>query len=257
MPKSLVVAVRRCVLPLFLLGGLLQAALATDLSVWSAGATKPPMEELVASFQASTGHKLTVDYAPVGVLLRRLAAGGRPDVLLVSAEVVAEVERQNWAVAGSAVPVGSVGIGLAVKAGAARPDISSPDALRQTLLNAKSITYMDPQKGTSGKHFAAVLEQLGIASQVQAKTKLGDVGFVVEPVAKGEIEIGIQQITEILPVQGAVLLGPLPGSLQKITTYSALLGAGAQAKPVAADFIRYLQTPQATVVFERTGFKRP
>ena len=158
---------------------------------------------------------------------------------------------------GSAVPVGSVGIGVAVKAGAARPDISSPEALRQTLLQARSITYMDPQKGTSGKHFAAVLEQLGIASQMQSKTRLGDVGFVVEPVAKGEIEIGIQQITEILPVQGAVLLGPLPGSLQKITTYSALLGAGAQAKPAAADLIRYLQTPQATVVFERTGFKRP
>lgn len=257
MPKSLVVALRRCILPLCFLWGAVPPAWAADLTVWSAGATKPPMEELVAGFQASTGHKLTVDYAPVGVLLRRLAAGGRPDVLLVSAEVVAEVERQNWAVAGSAVPVGSVGIGLAVKAGAARPDISSPEALRQTLLSAQSITYMDPQKGTSGKHFAAVLEQLGIANQMQAKTKLGDVGFVVEPVAKGEIEIGIQQITEILPVQGAVLLGPLPGSLQKITTYSALLGAGAQAKPAAADFIRYLQTPQATVVFERTGFKRP
>jgi molybdate transport system substrate-binding protein len=261
MPKSLVVSrrgmTRRCIMPLLVLWGCAQAATAAELSVWSAGATKPPMEELVAGFQASTGHKLSVDYAPVGVLLRRLAGGGRPDVLLVSAEVVAEVERQNWAVAGSAVPVGSVGIGLAVKAGAARPDISSPDALRQTLLNAKSITYMDPQKGTSGKHFAAVLEQLGIASQVQAKTKLGDVGFVVEPVAKGEIEIGIQQVTEILPVQGAVLLGPLPGGLQKITTYSALLGAGAQAKPAASEFMRYLQTSQATEVFERTGFKRP
>jgi molybdate transport system substrate-binding protein len=261
MPKSLVVSrrsmTRRCILPLLLLWGCAQAATAAELSVWSAGATKPPMEELVSRFQASTGHKLSVDYAPVGVLLRRLAAGGRPDVLLVSAEVVAEVERQNWAVVGSAVPVGSVGIGVAVKAGATQPDISSPEALRQTLLNAQSITYMDPQKGTSGKHFAAVLEQLGIASQMQAKTKLGDVGFVVEPVAKGEIEIGIQQITEILPVQGAVLVGPLPGGLQKITTYSALLGTGAQAQPAAAEFIRYLQTPQAIGVFERTGFKRP
>ena len=178
-------------------------------------------------------------------------------MLLVSAEVVAEVERQGWAVVGSAVPVGSVGIGVAVKAGAARPDISSPEALRQTLLQAQSITYMDPQKGTSGKHFAAVLEQLGIARPMQAKTRLGDVGFVVEPVAKGEIEIGIQQITEILPVQGVVLLGPLPGNLQKITTYSALLGTPAQAQPAAADFIRHLLSPQATAVFERTGFKRP
>ena len=98
--------------------------------------------------------------------------------------------------------MGNVGIEVAVKAGAAPADISSPDALHQTLLNAKSITCMDPQKGTRGKHFAAVLTQLGIASQVQAKTSLGDVGFVVEPVAKGEI--GIQQITDILPVQDAL-----------------------------------------------------
>lgn len=257
MPRLLMVFLRRCVLlwGLFCLGG--SSAFAADLVVWSAGATKPPMQTLVADYQTATGHTLTVDYAPVGVLLRRLAAGGRPDVLLVSAEVVAEVERQNWTVAGSAVPVGSVGIGVAVKAGAVQPDISSPDALRQTLLRAQSITYMDPQKGTSGKHFASVLEQLGIASQMQAKTTLGDVGFVVEPVARGDIEIGIQQITEILPVQGAVLVGPLPDSLQKITTYTALLGAGAQAKPAAAAFIRHLQTPEATRVFERTGFKRP
>lgn len=254
MPKSLVVVSRRCILPL-LLWGVSQAALAAELTVWSAGAAKPPMEPLVASFEASSGHKLNVDYAPVGVLLRRLAAGGRPDVLLVSAEVVADVERQGWAVPGSAVPVGSVGIGVAVKAGAARPDIASPEALRQALLQAKSITYMDPQKGTSGKHFAGVLQSLGIAEQVKSKTTLGDVGFVVEPVAKGEIEIGIQQITEILPVKGAVLVGPLPGGLQKITTYSALLGVSAQ--PAAAEFIRYLQTPQAVQVFERTGFKKP
>ena len=96
------------------------------------------------------------------------------------------------------------------------PDISTPDALRQTLLNAKSITYMDPTKGTSGKHFASVLDQLGIADQMRAKTTLGDVGFVVEPVARGDLELGIQQITEILPVKGAKLVGPLPDALQKV-----------------------------------------
>jgi molybdate transport system substrate-binding protein len=257
MPKSMVVFWGKNVLLWCLLWVGSSSAWAAELLIWSAGATKPPVQELVLAFQASTGHKLSVDYAPVGVLMRRLAAGGRPDVLLVSAEVVSEVERQQWAVAKSAVPVGNVGIGVAVKSGAALPDISSADALRQTLLNAKSITYMDPQKGTSGKHFSGVLERLGIAQQVKTKTTLGDVGFVVEPVARGDIEIGIQQITEILPVQGAVLLGPLPGELQKITTYSVLLGVGAQDKPAAAEFIRFLQTPQATLVFERTGFKKP
>lgn len=248
---------RQCLLLGSLLWACCPGAGAVELTVWSAGAVKPAMEELVSGFQSATGHRLAVDYAPVGVLLRRLSAGGRPDVLLLSAEVVSEVERQNWVVPASAVAVGSVGVGVAVKAGAARPDISTPDALRQTLLAAKSITYMDPQKGTSGKHFAGVLEQLGIAQQVQAKTTLGDVGFVVEPVARGDIEIGVQQITEILPVHGAVLVGPLPASLQKITTYAVLLGAGAKDQPAASEFIRYLQTPQAGGVFERVGFKRP
>jgi len=248
---------RQCLASVGLLCVLLPAAGAAELTVWSAGAVKPAMQELVSGFQSASGHRLNVDYAPVGVLLRRLSAGGRPGVLLVSAEVVAEVERQNWVVASSAVPVGSVGVGVAVKAGAAKPDISTPDALRQTLLNAKSITYMDPQKGTSGKHFAGVLEQLGIAQQVKPKTTLGDVGFVVEPVARGDIEMGIQQITEILPVEGAVLVGPLPTELQKITTYSVLLGKGAEGSAAASEFIRYLQTPQAALVFERVGFKRP
>lgn len=147
-----------------------------------------------------------------------------------------------------------MGVGVAVKQGTALPDVSTPEALRQTLLRAKSITYMDPQKGTSGKHFATVLEQLGIAEQVKTKTTLGDVGYVLEPVARGDIELGVQQITEILPVNGAVLVGPLPASLQKITTYSVLLGAKAGDNKLAQDFNRFLQTPQAAQVFKRKGF---
>ena len=230
------------------------ASQAKELVVWSAGATKPPMEELIPEFQKLTGQSVQVQYAPVGVWMRRLADGGQPDVLILSADVVNEVESKGWAVAGSAKPLGSVGVGVAVKQGTALPDVSTPEALRQTLLRAKSITYMDPQKGTSGKHFAGVLEQLGIAEQVKAKTTLGDVGYVLEPVARGDIELGVQQITEILPVNGAVLVGPLPASLQKITTYSVLLGAKARDNTLAQDFNRFLQTPQAAQVFKSKGF---
>jgi molybdate transport system substrate-binding protein len=102
-----------------------------------------------------------------------------------------------------------------------------------------------------------VLEQLGIADQVKAKTKLGDIGYVLEPVARGEIEIGIQQITEILPVQGAVLVGPLPPSLQKTTTYVVLQATQAKDKATAVEFMRYLQTPASASVFERKGFSKP
>ncbi len=227
---------------------------AGSLVVWSAGAVKPPLEELVPAFQKLTGMSLDVQYAPVGVLVRRLAEGGRPDVLVLSTDVVNEVQSKGWVLVGSATPLGSVGVGVAVKQGAALPDISTPEALRETILRAKSITYMDPQKGTSGKHFASVLEQLGISEQVKSKTTLGDVGYVLEPVAHGDIELGVQQITEILPVKGATLVGPLPLSLQKITTYSVLIGVKAIDNPSASEFSRFLLTPQAALIFKSKGF---
>lgn len=230
---------------------------AADLLVWSAGAARPPLEALVLEFQKMSRKTLEVEYAPVGVLLRRLAEGGRPDVLVVSAEAVGEVERKSWTVAGSALALGSVGVGVAVKEGAPLPDISTPDALRKALLEARSITYMDPQKGTSGKHFAGVLDQLGITQQVKAKTTLGDIGFVVEPVARGDIELGVQQITEILPVKGVRLVGPLPASLQKITTYSIMIGAQAKDPPVAQALIGFLTSARAAAAFREKGFSVP
>lgn len=227
---------------------------AAGLLVWSAGAVKPPLEELVPEFQKATGMQLDVQYAPVGVLMRRLAEGNAPDVLILSADVVKEVENKGWVAVSSATPLGSVGVGVAVKQGAPMPDISTPEALRHALLAAKSVTYMDPQKGTSGKHFAGVLDQLGIAEQIRPKTTLGDVGYVLEPVARGEIELGVQQITEILPVKGAVLLGPLPGSLQKVTTYSIMPTSKAGHSAAFIQFRQFLQTSEAKTVFKLKGF---
>ena len=227
---------------------------AADLRIWSAGAVKPALEELAPAFQKSTGIPLDVQYAPVGVLMRRLAEGNAPDVLILSVDVVKEVEDKGWVPAGSASALGSVGVGVAVKQGDAMPDVSTPDALRKALLAAKSVTYMDPQKGTSGKHFAAVLEQLGIAEQIRPKTTLGDVGYVLEPVARGEIELGVQQITEILPVKGAVLVGPLPASLQKVTTYSIMPTAKTGHSAAALQLRQFLQTAEAKAVFRLKGF---
>lgn len=227
---------------------------AAELVVWSAGAVKPALEVLAPQFEKTSGIELKLQYAPVGVLMRRLAEGAHPDVLVLSADVVQEVVAKGWVPPGSATPVGSVGVGIAVQQGAALPDVSSPEALRKTLLAAKTLTYMDPQKGTSGKHFASVLDQLGIADQVRTKTTLGDVGYVLEPVARGEIEIGVQQITEILPVKGAVLVGPLPPSLQKITTYSIMQTVKASDATSIMQFRRFLQTPEATAIFKLKGF---
>jgi len=230
---------------------------AAELLVWSAGAAKVPFSEIVQAYQKTTGNTIKVDYAPVGVLVRKLSDGGKPGVLLISLDVIPDVERNGWTVSGSSTPVGSVGVGIAVKEGSPIPDISSPEALRTTLLNAKTITYMDPSKGTSGKHFATVLSQLGIAEQVKDKTTLGDAGFVVEPVARGEVELGIQQITEILPVKGVQLVGPLPASLQKITTYSIALGSHADNVGAAKDFMSFVRRDSSAAVFRAKGFSTP
>lgn len=248
---------RAVFLVLFLFLNATFACHARELVVWSAGAVKPALEVLFADFQKSSGITLQVQYSPVGVWMRRLAEGGQPDVLILSADVINDVESKGWAVAGSSTPLGSVGVGVAVKQGTALPDISSPDALRKAILNAKTITYMDPNKGTSGKHFAGVLEQLGITEQVKSKTTLGDAGYVLEPVARGEIELGVQQITEILPVEGAVLVGPLPESLQKITTYAMLQGAKASDRAAVTDLRKFLTSPDAESVFKKKGFMRP
>lgn len=228
-----------------------------NIVVWSAGAAQTPLSILIEDYQKTSSNTITVEFAPVGVLVKRLADGGRPDVLIVSQDALANVEKNAWSVPHSAAPIGRVGVGIAIKEGAPAPDISTPDALRQTLLNAKSLTYMDPSKGTSGKHFASVLDQLGIAEQVRAKTTLGDVGFVVEPVARGDIELGIQQITEILPVKGAKLLGPLPDALQKITVYVIALGAQTRDAVAARDFMTFVRSQRSQAVFVSSGFAAP
>ena len=233
------------------------AASAAEILLWSAGAAQNPVSQLVQAYQQSSDNTVKAEYAPVGVLMQRLAAGGKPDVLIVTQDVMGEVEHNGWAVAASTTALGSVGVGVAVKEGAPLPDISTPEALRASLLKAKSITYIDPNNGTSGKHFAAVLQQLGIADQVRSKTTLGKVGFVVEPVARGEIELGIQQITEILPVKGVTLVGPLPASLQKITTYAVTMGSAASDSAAAATLIRYLKQDSAVAVFKAKGFSVP
>jgi molybdate transport system substrate-binding protein len=233
------------------------AASAADISIYSGGAVKAALSVVAANYEKVSGNRVTVDYAPVGTLMRRLAEGGTPDIVVLTTDVMPAAESKGWAVPGAAFALGGVGVGVAVREGAAAPDISTPEAFRQALLAAKSITYIDPEKGTSGKHFAEVLQRLGIAEAVKAKTRLGDAGYVVEPVARGEVELGIQQITEILPVKGVTLVGPLPEPLQKITVYSAAPTPGARESPAARDFLAYLRSPESRGVFTGKGFLAP
>ena len=223
---------------------------AQELRVLSGGAAKSLLEPLAASFP---GGKVDVRYQPMGPLAESLAQGAQVDLVVVTEETLPRLERQNLVKRG-AKPIARVGIGVAVNEKAPMPDISTVDAFRRTLLAAKSVVYIDPKIGTSGKHVAEVLERLGIASEVNAKARLGQGGYIVEPVGRGEIELGLHQISEILPVKGVKLAGPLPPQLQKYTTYVA--APVAESRQVL-DFIDHLTGPQARARLAQAGYTAP
>ncbi len=226
------------------------ALCAQELRVLSGGAAKSLVEPLAKSFARA---KVEVRYQPMGPLAESLAQGAEVDLVVVTEEALPRLERANLVKPG-AKPIARVGIGVAVNEKAPLPDIATVDAFRRTLLAAKSVVYIDPKVGTSGKHVAEVLERLGIAAEVNAKARLGQGGYIVEPVGRGEVELGIHQISEILPVKGVKLAGPLPPELQKYTTYVA---APARESRLALDFIDHLSGPQARALLPQAGYTVP
>jgi molybdate transport system substrate-binding protein len=237
--------------------GVTMAANGAEILVLSGGAAQSPLKAAVPAFEARSGHKVSFTFAPAGEIAKRVAAGEVYDLLIMPDENVASYEKQGKVVPGSRAPLGKVGIGVAVHEGAPSPDISTPEAFKQALLAAKSIVYIDPARGTSGKHVAVVLQNLGIAEQVNAKAKLGSGGYVVAPVGRGEIELGVHQITEILPVPGVKLVGPLPPALQKWTTYTAVAMPGSKSPDAARALVAYLTSREALALFEPKGFSAP
>jgi molybdate transport system substrate-binding protein len=235
---------------LLLLLALPWAASGQDLRVLSGGAAKSLVDPLAASFP---GGKVEVQYQPMGKLTESLAQGAKVDLVVVTEEVVPRLEREGRVKRG-AKPIARVGIGVAVNEKAPLPDISSVEAFKQTLLAAKSIVYIDPKVGTSGKHVAEVLSRLGIADAVNAKARLGQGGYIVEPVGRGEIELGIHQISEILPVKGVKLVGELPRELQKYTVYVAV--PVTDSRPVL-DLIAHLTGPEARKRLAQAGYTAP
>jgi molybdate transport system substrate-binding protein len=240
----------RCLTPIFVWVLLASPAWAQELKVLSGGAAKSLVDPLATSFP---GAKVSMQYQPMGKLVESLAGGADVDMVIVTLETLPVLERQGRKTRG-ARPIARVGIGVAVKDDAPAPDISTPEKFRRALLAAKSIVYIDPKVGTSGKHVAEVLGKLGISEQVNAKARLGQGGYIVEPVGRGEIELGIHQISEILPVKGVKLVGELPKDLQKYTVYAALPLKESRA---ALEFIDHLTGAEAHKRLAAAGYTRP
>jgi molybdate transport system substrate-binding protein len=218
---------------------------AVEVRVLSAGAMRLIVSELGAEFGKATGHTVTlVDSGPVGIMQKRLMDGEPADVIVLSDTGIEFLVDKGFVVRGSRTDLARTAIGVAVREGAPPPDISSVDAFRRALLAARAITYVDPARGaTSGVHFASVLERLGIADAMRPKTVLVRGGAAAEKLVTGEAEICVHQISEILPVKGVTLVGPLPRELQKITTYSAGIPTRVAAREAATAFVEFMARP--------------
>ncbi|HEY5000123.1 MAG TPA: substrate-binding domain-containing protein [Usitatibacter sp.] len=233
-------------------------ALAAEISVMSGGAVKSAFSDAARSWEKRSGDTVSASYAPAGDLRRRISMGERTDILVIPAENLDALARADAIEAATRRDLAGVSIGAAVKAGAPVPDISTPEKLKAVLLAAKSITYMDPARGTSGKHFdETVLPKLGIRDAVRAKATLGEGGYIAEKVARGEVELAIHSLTEMAPVAGVTIIGPLPPGLQKTTIYAGVVMKGARHPREAQAFLDYLVSPEGRKAFLDRGYTAP
>jgi molybdate transport system substrate-binding protein len=233
------------------------AAEAADLKVLSTNGMRAIMEDLGPKFERATRHTLAITFDTTGAAVKRIQGGETADVVIIVRPGIDGLVKDGKATAGTETDVGRSGIGVAVRKGAPKPDISSPEALKRTLLAAKSITYSDPaQGGASGVHFAKVLNRLGITSEMQPKTVfLPKAGLVGVLVANGEAEIAVQPFPELVPVAGIEIVGPLPGDLQDTTVVSAAIMAGARDAEAAKALVNFLRTPEAAAVIKAKGME--
>jgi molybdate transport system substrate-binding protein len=232
-----------------LLGILLLAAPnahAAALHVLTGGATLEVEKTLGSEFTKQTGTSITFDTGTAGQVQQKVEAGDMADVIVASAAVIDTLDKEGRLKAGTKTMLVRAGIGVAARAGAPKPDISTPDKFRAAMLAAKSVIYTDPASGaSSGIATAHVFERLGIAGQMAGKTRVQPGGLTAERVASGEIELAIQNISELIPVKGVVVVGPLPAELQTYTTYSAGVGAKSSDAKAAQAFGGELENGRA------------
>jgi molybdate transport system substrate-binding protein len=226
-----------------------------EISVLSASAMTSVMTNLAHAFERETGYSVALTFATAGEVEKRVLAGEPTDVAITTDAAMERIAGQGLVVRATNVTVARTGLGIGVREGTRKPDILTVDGFVKTVLAAKSITYPDPARGgASGIHFAQVIERLGIAHILTEKTVLGATPEAVcGAVAKGEVELCVHQISEILPVKGVTLVGPLPPDVQKITTFVAAVSARSSMMEAAKAFLTFLTRPSLAAKFSEAG----
>jgi molybdate transport system substrate-binding protein len=256
--ESIMAMVTRWFTILLAIASIAKPASAADINVLTAGAMRGVLAELLPRFEADTGHKVSLDNATAGALAQRIEGGEAFDVAVITPKVIDGLTGNGKIVPGSRVDVAKVGIGVAVKEGAPLPDIATVEGFRRMLLAARSVAYIDPKAGgSSGIYFDGLLDRLGIAGEIRPRAKLKQGGYVAELVANGEAEVAVHQISEIVPVKGVVLVGPLPAEVQNFTTYTAAIGANAKDAAAAKALVERLAGPAAGPILKAKGMEKP
>jgi molybdate transport system substrate-binding protein len=226
---------------------------AVPLKLLTTNAVRGSLEELLPAFERQAKRKVEAYYYSTNQMMDLIKGGEAADVVILTGPALDELAKQGSVVQGSRTDLASTGIGVCVRRGAPRPDISTLDAFKRTLLDAKSIAHTTT--GQSGVYFSGLIERLGIGAQVRAKARTQPGGIVGETVARGDAEIGIQQISEIYAASGADLVGPFPAEIQKFTVFSAGLFAGTRQEEAAKSLIQFLKTPASARVMKAKGLE--
>jgi molybdate transport system substrate-binding protein len=233
------------------------AAEAAEIKVLSGSGMQAVMEDVKPKFERASGHKLAISFGNMGAVLKRVQGGEIADVVIIPRQGIDSFVKDGKTIAGNVTVIARSVISAAVRKNAPKPDISSPEALKRTLLAAKSITYSDPATGSaSGVHFAKILDRLGIADEMKSKTvflpKPGPVGVLV---ANGEAEIAIAQLPILIPVAGIDIVGPLPRDLQLIDVFAAAIMTATREAAASKALVDFLSMPEATAVIKAKGLE--
>jgi molybdate transport system substrate-binding protein len=229
------------------------SAHAAELRVLSSNGVHSVMVDMVPAFERATGHKISIDYNTANQVIDRLKTGEKADMVIITRPTADGLIKEGKIIKGTDKILGRSGVGVAIRAGLPKPDISTPEALKRALLEAKSITFT--KTGGSGIHFMKVAERLGIADQVNAKAKVPEGGAVGPLVARGDAEMAVQQIPELMAVKEIQYVGPLPKELQTSTVFTTGVMTDARQPEAAKALIDFLTTPAAVSAFKAKGLE--
>jgi molybdate transport system substrate-binding protein len=239
---------------------LTHVATGAEIKVLAGSAIIPVMKELIPKFEQSSGHTIKSDFnGTIGAMAARVHGGEVCDVIIVSARQIDMLGAEDKVAAGSRADIAKVGVGVFVQKGAPRPDIASVDAFKRTMLAARSVGWNDPGAGAPvGIYMVGLLQRLGIAEEMKPKIvafKQRSERF--EAVARGDVEIGFNQVSEILAAEGVELVGPLPAEIQDYTPLAAGIVNSGNEKDGGVAFVRFITSPSAQEIWKAKGFEAP